>query len=132
VNGETVKGTVRYISRDASPATRTFRVEVAIPNPIKAHTGRHDGGDHLRGAADSVVLPRSVVTLSDNGDLGIRAVDKVQGRRSSDRSGRRLHRRPGARRHSGRRAVIVAGQDLVTEGDDGQRRRSRPRQPSRS
>ena len=33
VNGQTVKGTVRYISRDASSATRTFRVEVAIPNP---------------------------------------------------------------------------------------------------
>ena len=33
VNGKTVKGTLRYISRDASAATRTFRIEVAIPNP---------------------------------------------------------------------------------------------------
>ncbi len=35
VNGTTVKGTLRYISRDASTATRTFRVEVAIPNEDK-------------------------------------------------------------------------------------------------
>ncbi|HRL14254.1 MAG TPA: pullulanase-type alpha-1,6-glucosidase, partial [Aggregatilineales bacterium] len=31
-SGETVTGTVRYISRDASPQTRTFPLEVAIPN----------------------------------------------------------------------------------------------------
>ena len=34
-DGQTVKGTLRYISRDASPATRTFRIEVAIPNEDK-------------------------------------------------------------------------------------------------
>ncbi len=33
VNDQVVKGTVRYISRDASSQTRTFRVEVAIANP---------------------------------------------------------------------------------------------------
>ena len=38
VNGKTVKGTVRYISRDASAPTRTFRIEVAIPNPRQAHS----------------------------------------------------------------------------------------------
>src|SRR5690606_22955229 len=32
VNGEEAQGTIRYISRDATPATRTFRVEVAVPN----------------------------------------------------------------------------------------------------
>ena len=32
ISGQIVKGTVRYISRDASPQTRTFRIEVAIPN----------------------------------------------------------------------------------------------------
>ena len=45
VNGQTVKGTVRYISRDASAATRTFRVEVAIPNEDGA-AGRHDRRNH--------------------------------------------------------------------------------------
>src|SRR5690606_4970433 len=32
VNGRTVEGQVRYISRDASDTTRTFRIEVAISN----------------------------------------------------------------------------------------------------
>ncbi|CAG0979816.1 Cobalt-zinc-cadmium resistance protein CzcB [Rhizobiaceae bacterium] len=32
VNGETHRGTLRYISRDASAATRTFPIEVEIPN----------------------------------------------------------------------------------------------------
>src|SRR5690606_29623772 len=32
VSGQEVEGTIRHVSRDASSATRTFRVEVAIPN----------------------------------------------------------------------------------------------------
>ena len=35
IDGTTVKGTLRYISRDAIVATRTFRIEVAIPNEDK-------------------------------------------------------------------------------------------------
>nr|MBA3446163.1 efflux transporter periplasmic adaptor subunit [Pseudaminobacter sp.] len=67
---------------------------------------------------DAVVLPRSVVTLSGAGDLGIRAVDK------DDKvvffpidlvddmpKGLVLGGIPADAR------VIVAGQDLVTEGD---------------
>jgi membrane fusion protein, multidrug efflux system len=68
---------------------------------------------------DAVALPRSVVTLSNDGDLGIRAVGKdskvvfypidlvddtpqglVLGGIPADAS------------------IIVAGQDLVTEGDE--------------
>ena len=33
VNGQTVTGSVSYISRDANTQTRTFRVEVSLPNP---------------------------------------------------------------------------------------------------
>ncbi len=36
VDGTETQGTLRYISRDASSATRTFRIEVAIPNEDKA------------------------------------------------------------------------------------------------
>jgi multidrug efflux system membrane fusion protein len=76
VNGEKVAGKVRYISRDASPATRTFRIEVAIPNPDLRIPAGMTAEIVLRAAAtDPVVLPRSVVTPSDTGDLGIRAVD---------------------------------------------------------
>jgi len=119
VDGEKVTGTVRYISREAATATRTFRVEVAIPNPDERIPAGMTAEITVRAApADAVVLPRSVVTLSANGDLGIRAVDKdnkivffpidlmddltqglVLGGVPADAS------------------VVVAGQDLVTEGD---------------
>lgn len=33
VSGETVDGTVRFLGRDSSDGTRTYRVEVEVPNP---------------------------------------------------------------------------------------------------
>ena len=119
VDGTTVEGTLRYISRDASPATRTFRIEVAIPNENKdLPAGMTAEIKLLAEPADAVVLPRSVVTLSADGDLGIRAVgkdDKVVffpiDLVDDTPKGLVLGGIPADAR------VIVAGQDLVTEGD---------------
>lgn len=119
VDGTTVKGTLRYISRDATTATRTFRIEIAVPNEDKALPAGMTAEITLRAdPTESVILPRSVVTLSDEGDLGIRAVDKA------DKvvffpidivddlpSGLVLAGIPSDAR------IIVAGQDLVVEGD---------------
>jgi multidrug efflux system membrane fusion protein len=119
VDGTSVKGTLRYISRDATTATRTFRIEVAVPNENKSLPAGMTAEIMLRAdPTDSVVLPRSVVTLSDRGDLGIRAVD------TADKvvffpidivddtpSGIVLAGIPADAR------IIVAGQDLVAEGD---------------
>ncbi|MGI6856465.1 efflux RND transporter periplasmic adaptor subunit [Mesorhizobium sp. 1B3] len=119
VNGEKVKGTLRYISQDASAATRTFRVEVAIPNPERAIPAGMTAEIILRSQpVEAVALPRSVVTLSVSGDLGIRAVgpdnkvafypiDLVD----DTPRGLVLGGIPADAR------IIVAGQDLVTEGD---------------
>jgi multidrug efflux system membrane fusion protein len=120
VDGTVVKGTLRYISRDASSATRTFRIEVAIPNEDKSlPAGMTAEMTLLAEATDSVVLPRSVVTLSANGDLGIRAVDKDNkvvffpiDLVDDMANGLVLAGIPADAR------VIVAGQDLVTEGDE--------------
>jgi len=119
VNGEKVTGKVRYISRDASPMTRTFRIEVAIPNPDLRIPAGMTAEITLRAAAtDAVVLPRSVVTLSDNGDLGIRAADPQSkvvfypiDLVDDLPQGLVLGGIPADAR------VIVAGQDLVKEGD---------------
>jgi len=119
VNGETVKGTLRYISRDASQATRTFRIEVAIPNENKLLPAGMTAEIVLEGqSTDAVKLPRSVVTLSEAGDLGIRAVDadnKVVffpiDLVDDTPSGIVLAGIPSDAR------IIVAGQDLVSEGD---------------
>ena len=69
-------------------------------------------------AADAVILPRSVVTLSAAGDLGIRAVDKDSkvvffpiDLVDDTPTGLVLAGIPADAR------VIVAGQEMVTEGD---------------
>lgn len=117
-NGEKVTGAVRYISRASTKATRTYRVEIAIPNPTETIPAGMTSEITLRAAAaDAVVLPRSVVTLSAKGDLGIRAVDKDSkvvffpiDLVDDTPNGLVLGGVPeGAK-------VIVAGQDLVTEG----------------
>lgn len=120
VDGNTVKGTLRYISRDASAATRTFRIEVAIPNEDKSLPAGMTAEITLRAQpTDSVVLPRSVVTLSADGDLGIRAVGKDNKVEfypidlvDDTPTGLVLAGIPADAR------VIVAGQDLVSEGDE--------------
>ncbi|MET0575528.1 MAG: efflux RND transporter periplasmic adaptor subunit [Mesorhizobium sp.] len=120
VNGETVKGTLRYISRDASAATRTFRIEVAVPNEDKRLPAGMTAEITLRSEpVDAVALPRSVVTLGNDGELGIRAVDAANkvGFFPIDiiddtPSGLLLGGIPSDAR------VIVMGQDLVKEGDE--------------
>jgi multidrug efflux system membrane fusion protein len=120
VDGSVVKGTLRYISRDASPATRTFRIEVAIPNENKSlPAGMSAEITLLAEKTDSVMLPRSVVTLSADGDLGIRAVDKDNkvvffpiDLVDDTPKGLVLAGIPADAR------IIVAGQDLVSEGDE--------------
>jgi len=119
VSGRTVEGTVRYISRDASSATRTFRVEIAIPNADGSIPAGMTAEIALSAQpTDAVVLPRSVVTLGDKGDLGIRAVDKDDkvvffpiDLVDDTPGGLVLGGIPADAR------VIVAGQELVTEGD---------------
>jgi multidrug efflux system membrane fusion protein len=119
VNGETVKGTLRYISRDASAATRTFRVEIAVPNADGAIPAGMTAEITLRATpTEAVTLPRSVVTLSGSGDLGIRAVDQNDkvvffpiDLIDDTTRGLVLAGIPADAR------VIVAGQELVTEGE---------------
>lgn len=119
VSGQTVKGKVRYISRDASSATRTFRVEVAIANPEGTIPAGMTAEIALSAEpTDAVMLPRSVVTLGDKGDLGIRAVDKDNkvvffpiDLVDDSPTGLVLGGIPADAR------VIVAGQELVKEGE---------------
>ena len=119
VNDQKVTGTVRYISRDASAQTRTFRVEVAIPNGDGSIPAGMTAEITLSAEpTNAVMLPRSVVTLGDKGDLGIRAVgkdDKVAffpiDLVDDTPHGLVLGGIPEDAR------IIVAGQELVKEGD---------------
>jgi multidrug efflux system membrane fusion protein len=77
LSGRQVAGRVTFLSRSADPETRTFRVEVTVPN---ADLAIRDGqtADMLV-ATESVMahlIPGSALTLNDAGDMGVRlAVD---------------------------------------------------------
>ena len=74
-SGIETTGNVTFLSRSADPTTRTFRVEVNVPNPNLAI---RDGqtAEIVIGAegASAHLLPQSVLTLNDEGDLGVRIV----------------------------------------------------------
>jgi multidrug efflux system membrane fusion protein len=119
IDGRRVKGTIRYISREAAAATRTFRVEVAIPNSdLKIPAGMTAEVTLRAEPVSATILPRSVVTLSGKGDLGIRAVgpDGVVSFYPIDIVDDMPHALAlGGIPKDAR--IIVAGQDLVKEGD---------------
>ena len=119
VDGSKVNGVLRYISRQANAQTRTFPVEVEIANPdLRIPAGMTAEIKLLADPVLAVALPRSVVTLSNDGDLGIRIlkdddtvafvpIDLVD----DLPQGLLLGGVPKDAR------VIVAGQDLVAEGE---------------
>ena len=76
VTGQIIDGTIRYISRDAQATTRTFSVEVEAANPDLSIPAGMTAEVILRGEpVVATPVPRSVVTLNDAGELGVRAVD---------------------------------------------------------
>jgi membrane fusion protein, multidrug efflux system len=76
VSGQELTGEVSFVSRDANSATRTFRVEARMDNPDGAIPAGMTTEITFRAeTVPAVILPRSVVTLSSDGDLGVRGVD---------------------------------------------------------
>ncbi|MEP2828803.1 efflux RND transporter periplasmic adaptor subunit [Parvibaculum sp.] len=79
VTGETAEGTIRFVAKTADPATRTFRVELEVPNEdLSMRSGV---------TAEIIVpgkeimahrIPSGVITLDDNGVIGIRTVNANQ------------------------------------------------------
>ncbi len=76
VSGEIVKGKVRYISKSAAATTRTYRVDIEAANP----GNRIPDGITAEVAISMATLqatkvPRSALTFSAQGKLGVRAVN---------------------------------------------------------
>jgi len=76
VNGETVEGEVTFVSATADEATRAFAIEIEIPNDDFSIRGgvTAEAVVHI-GSTPAHLLPQSVMTLNDEGVLGIRAVE---------------------------------------------------------
>jgi membrane fusion protein, multidrug efflux system len=75
VTGETATGRIRYVSKTASPQTRTYRVEVEVPNGDgKIPDGITAEVTLPMTAEPAARVPRSALTFSSAGDLGVRTV----------------------------------------------------------
>ena len=77
INGDKAEGTVSFISATADDATRSFPVEIDLPNAdLKLRDGITADAIVNVGTAPVHVLPQSVLTLDDDGVLGIRTVEE--------------------------------------------------------
>ncbi|MEM7765938.1 MAG: efflux RND transporter periplasmic adaptor subunit [Pseudomonadota bacterium] len=75
-DGRALEGTVRYVARTANAATRTFRVELAVPNPDYAIAAGLTASLRLKmGEAPAVLLSPALLVLHDDGRVGVRHVD---------------------------------------------------------
>lgn len=79
VTGHVVEGHLRYIAARSDPGTRTFSVELEVPNP----SGRFAAGvsAELRIPFERALahrIPASLLALNDAGVLGVKAVDADQ------------------------------------------------------
>jgi multidrug efflux system membrane fusion protein len=75
VSGQTLSGRVRYVSRDADPQTRTYHVEVAVPNPqMSVRSGLSAELRIGAGAGTAHLVPVSTLVLDTAGRQGVRHV----------------------------------------------------------
>jgi len=74
--GQSAVGTVRFIARTANQQTRTFRVEVEIPNPEAVIPAGLTASVELGlGEVPAVLTTPATLVLHDDGRVGVRFVD---------------------------------------------------------
>lgn len=75
-NGDQVRGEVTFVSRSADEQTRTFRVEVTVPNEdLSISDGQTAEILVASDGRTAHLLAQSTLTLDDNGRLGVRTIN---------------------------------------------------------
>lgn len=75
--GNTVTGTVRFVARTPEDTTKTFRVEVEVPNPtLSIATGASAVAKVAVGEAMAHKVPPSILSLNAEGQVGVRILDE--------------------------------------------------------
>lgn len=119
VTGAEMEGKVRFVAKEASSDTRTYRIEVALPNPDLSIPSGMTADVRLYAApVRTVTVPRSVITLSQTGEIGVRVVgaDDTAHFAAVDL----VDDTPGGLILAGipdNARIIVSGQDLVRDGE---------------
>ncbi|AZQ68889.1 efflux RND transporter periplasmic adaptor subunit [Silicimonas algicola] len=117
-DGTTADGVIRYIRREASDLTRTFPLEIAVPNPdLKVSAGMSVTIRLEASPVSSILVPRSVITLGPKGEIGVRIIeeDDTVGFLPVEIVDDTASGLVVAGIEDGMR-VIVSGQDLVNDG----------------
>jgi multidrug efflux system membrane fusion protein len=119
VTGTTAEGKIRFVSKSASATTRTYRVEVEVPNADGAIPDGITAEVALKLKAEPATqIPRSALTFSSGGDLGVRVVgegDKVDFVKVTIAEDAQSQMWVNGIADGAR--VIVQGQDFVREGE---------------
>ena len=77
--GEEIEGKVTFLSRAADSETRTFRVEIEVPNPdLRLRDGQTAEIVIAADGTSAHLLPQSALTLNDEGAMGVRIVTEEQ------------------------------------------------------
>ena len=121
VTGERVSGKVRFVAKTASQGTRTYRVEVELPNSDGSIPDGISAEVAIPIAATAAArMPRSALTIASTGDIGVRTVGEdgtvAFNRVDIVEDEQNLHV---GRRHPRRRARHRAGPGLRARGPDG-------------
>jgi multidrug efflux system membrane fusion protein len=75
VSGQTLSGHIRYVSRDADPQTRTYHLEVTVPNPkLDVRSGLSAELRIAAGTGPAHLIPVSSLVLDSAGRQGVRYV----------------------------------------------------------
>jgi multidrug efflux system membrane fusion protein len=78
VTGEIAKGKIRFVSKTASQTTRTYRVEIELPNADGAIPDGITAEVSVPLApVEATRVPRSALTIASNGDIGVRVVTEA-------------------------------------------------------
>lgn len=76
--GKTVTGEVIFLSRSADSETRTFRVEIEVPNSDLSIRDGQTAEIAIASAGEKAhLIPQSAMTLNDDGTLGVRLVNEM-------------------------------------------------------
>ena len=77
VTGDTIAGHVRFVGKVAEPATRTFRVELELPNPgYGVPAGVTADVELPLDTVSAHLLSPAMLALDDDGTLGVKVVDE--------------------------------------------------------
>lgn len=75
-SGQEVTGLVTFLSRSADQETRTFRVEIDVPNTdLSIRDGQTAEIAITSDGANAHLIPQSALTLNDEGTMGVRTID---------------------------------------------------------